>query len=1846
MEKHPIVFKKAAVHNLKKVDLSLNSRELIVFTGVSGSGKSSMAFDTIFNEGQRRYIESLSTFARRFLGDMSKPDVESVSGLSPTIAIEQKSAGKNPRSTVGTMTEIYDYLRVLYARVGQLYCPVTKEKLSPESKERIIKKIQNLPEKSRLIFFAPYAKNKKGEFKEDFQLLLRRGYMRARCDGEIIELTEEIALDKNQTHNIDIVIDRLLVTKENISRIAEAVMTALEMGNGVFSLLNQTTDEETLYSTHAYSPKADVYYTSLEPTDFSFNNPSAMCPTCHGLGISTEYDLNKIIDPEKSVAQNCCIVAGDYLTVRYGNIYRNLSEIYDFDINTVWKDLSAKAQKVLLYGTRKKWTAMHFVHPEKGSSWTEYVAWRGWLADARKKYQEAKSDLYKKKMEKLMTRQLCSSCQGSRLLPLAQETKVGGLRIHDFCALTIEEAHNFCATLTFDKSEALIAVDLVREIQTRLQFLLHVGLNYLCLNRSSPTLSGGEAQRVRLASQVGCGLVGVTYILDEPSIGLHPRDNTKLISTLKNLRDMGNTVIVVEHDEETIRAADRIVDFGPGPGCLGGEIIVNGDLETLLSSHTLTGDYLSGRKKIGIPTSRRTASGSLKIFGASHHNLKEIDVTIPLGVFVAVTGVSGSGKSSLIIDTLVPALVNKLHHGEQIVGAHHGIEMEGVDKIIAIDQSPIGRNPRSNPATYIKLFDEIRSLFSQLPEAQAKGFLPGRFSFNVAEGSCPQCKGHGYVRVDMDFLEDQWVVCSACNNRRFDSETLNITYKGKNIYDVLEMSVDEAFEFFENIPSLQRKLAVIAQVGMGYIKLGQPSPTLSGGEAQRIKLAKELVRPASGHTLYVLDEPTTGLHFHDISALLTVLDTLVDRGNTVLVIEHNMDVVKRADHIIDIGPEAGSGGGEIVATGTPEEIAQKKTATGVALKAVHKNVEKIEHEVVKEIPTIEVRGAEQNNLKHLDISIPRLGITVACGPSGSGKSSFAFETVYAEGQRRYIESLSPYARQFVHQMPKPKLSQISGLSPAVSIEQKASSGNPRSTVGTQTEIYDYLRILFAACGTAYCPETGEKIESITKDEVVDKILAFPENTPLTLLAPFMVHTKEQFATKLSQYMREGYLRLRLNNTIYEIDEEIPFDPKRKNTLELVVDRLKVHKKNRARIFEAVEKATNFSAGEVIALTDKEHLFNLSFSVQSTGKSYSPITPHIFSFNSAEGMCPECQGLGYQYGANLVHDPDILSLSVIGFFSYLMQDPHFSLLTLFLEKENISPKTPLKKLSSQQLQRLMNGAEEWLSVKKHVRVKWNGIQPLLAMAGRRAHRELRQPLIPLLDEIECISCFGSRLRPLARHVRIQEHSIATLCAQPIEKIRAFIDRIDQPKMLAEVFSQLKSRLQFLIDVGLGYLALNRRAPTLSNGEAQRIKLARQLGSELCGILYVLDEPTIGLHPSDNEKLSRALFKLKELGNTLLLVEHDPLTIAMADHILDFGPGAGIHGGHITAQGNLKEILEVEESLTGAYLSGRKKLPLFPKKRPSTFFTIEGAKSHNLKNITVSIPIGLLTCLTGVSGSGKSTLMREEIIPKVKAQLDSGELFAKMLIIDQDPIGQTVRADVGTYTDLLPELRKFFAALGMAKTKGLQSGHFSYNHKKGMCSNCWGLGYKKVEMLFLSDVKVPCDHCHGLRLNPVSLQVEYQGKNFGQFLQISIEEARHYFELLPKFVHICNTLIELGLGYLKLGQEIATLSGGEAQRIKLSRELAKKARGKTLYLLDEPTTGLHPDDICKLLYLLSRLTDKGHTVLVIEHHTDFIKRADYMIDLGPGAGAAGGELLYSGPVENAPISSPTGKFLLKN
>lgn len=1852
MSSQEIRLKGVRVHNLKEVNLSLKRGELIVFTGISGSGKSSLAFDTIYVEGQRRYIESLSQQSRRHLSELKKPEADLIEGISPTIAIEQKLSVRTPRSTVGTLTGIYDFLRVLLARIGTPYCPIANEPVLVQSKEKIFAELNQLKEGSEWILLTPVAKGKKAAFKEEFLEWQAQGYTRIRVDGTVLELSDLEGLDPKKAHDVEIVIDRIKVSRENRSRLQESASLALDLGKGFFTLLSRDEKEEKLFSQSAYCASSDQSYGALEPSDFSFNHPQGMCSHCQGIGTTVEFDLSKVIDEDLSIQEDCCKIASSYNTVRYGNIYNNLGRLHGFNIKKPWKKLSDEAKKIFLYGVDAKWVKMRFIHPEKRTRWIEFVRWKGVIHETKERLAAATSESYKRKFSDWMQTVTCPDCKGARIKAYPAATRFQGKTLLELIEMPLDTLSSFFSSLKLTSIETQIGEELVKEIRDRLHFLNYVGLSYLSLSRTSPTLSGGESQRVRLAAQIGAGLVGAIYVLDEPSIGLHPQDHHKLIQTLQDLKNQGNTVIVVEHDADTMRSADTIVDVGPGAGKEGGRILSASNVEAILKNpESITGKYLSGTWRVFDKAPRKKpGKKKIKLFGATHHNLKNVDVEIPLGCFVSVTGLSGSGKSSLISHTLYPALANYFHKAKHPIGKHQKITgLEYLDKIIAIDQYPIGRTPRSNPATYIKLFDEIRDLFAKLPESKLRGFDAGHFSFNVGRGSCPYCHGLSQVRIDMDFMEDAWVECPQCQGKRFDPEILSITFKGKNITDILNTDVQDALDLFKDIPSIRKKLQVLSDAGLDYLNLGQPSTTLSGGEAQRIKLAKELVRPSSGKTLYILDEPTTGLHFHDIRRLLKTLKKLVDQGNTVLVIEHNLDLIEASDWILDLGPGAGVYGGELLAAGTPEMLAKKKTPTGKALAGDLPPFEK-QNKTEQQKTTITIEKAFQNNLKGVSLTIPHQKMTVLTGPSGSGKSSIAFDTLYAEGQRRYTETLPPYARAQVKQLPKPKVELIDGLLPSIALEQKTGGLNPRSSVGTMSEVYDLLRVLYAHLGVAYCPETKEKIEHISKEFVVERILSTSQGKKLHILAPTPI--RGSFETMIENIRLQGFVRIRLNKKIYELEETIPFESFRKNELELVIDRLIASEKNHLRLLEAIEKATSLSQG-ILLIDDgeKEHFFNLTFAVPSTGKSYPPITPQTFSFNHNQGMCLECQGLGTVFGAHFETESKLLNRSIFSICKELLKDPSgLPLIEAYFQALGISDQSKLKALKPEERNGFFFGGKE-VSLKKGLTLRFKGLNPLFAHFSKIAKAKEKEVLSTFLDTHACTTCEGSRLNPLASSVLLEGLSIHAFCLLGIDQAQKHLEKIllsKEETFLQEPLEKSRSLLRFLSSVGLGYLSLHRSAPTLSGGELQRIRLARQIGSGLTSCLYILDEPTIGLHPYNTDLLYKALRKLLDLGNTLVLVEHDLTLIEKADFLIDVGPHSGHLGGKITAKGTPKQLQKDPLSLTGSYLAHTRKIPIPEKRRPlSMGLTIENASLHNLQNLDLSLPVGAITGVSGVSGSGKSTLIRHLLKPAAELALHSrkkkdsiqylGTLFfglstfEKVITIDQSPIGQTARADVSTYTDVMPHIRSHFASLPLSLTKGFMPAHFSPNHLKGMCSTCWGLGYKTVSLQFLPAAEVPCDGCNGLRLNPLSLEVCYQGKNLGEILQMNIQEAIQLFEAIPKIVKRLKLIESVGLSYLPLGREVASLSGGEAQRLRLCKELAKRAMGKTLYLIDEPTVGLHSEDIQLLLPIFHRLADQGHTLIIIEHHLDILANADYLIDLGPDAGELGGKIIAKGRPE---------------
>ena len=1226
---------------------------------------------------------------------------------------------------------------------------------------------------------------------------------------------------------------------------------------------------------------------------------------------------------------------------------------------------------------------------------------------------------------------------------------------------------------------------------------------------------------------------------------------------------------------------------------------------------SVTGQFLSGEERISIPENRRLPSGkNIKIHGANFNNLNNINCEIPLGILVAVAGVSGSGKSSLIDGILKKALICHLNpSSKDEPGPHKKISgYENVDRVIKIDQAPIGRTPRSNPATYTKVLDPIRDLFSLMPEAKARGYKKGRFSFNVKGGRCEDCQGAGLRTIEMQFLSNVQIPCDTCRGRRFNTETLQIFYKNRTIHDVLEMTVKEAENFFSALPKIHVVLQTLLDVGLGYVKLGQPSTTLSGGEAQRVKLAAELRKKATGNTFYILDEPTTGLHFKDIRLLLACLNRLIDQGNTVLVIEHNLDVLKVADHLIELGPGGGKYGGEVVCSGTPEDLAEQETLTGKFLKTVldkgkdQNSFKEIKNEEIENPSTslevlnestnnardIIIKGASKNNLRNIDVRIPNNKMTVITGVSGSGKTSLAFDTIFAEGQARYLESLSTYARRFLGRMDKAPVDSIDGLSPAIAINQKATGRNPRSTVATTTEIYDYLRLLFARIGKAHCPKTGKALIGYSPSRAATYCTENYAGERLELLAPLFLPGAEKILlldhpkhlpNVIESLKQDGFVRIYVNGKGIRLDEWEEYATKltlsKKSTVDLGIDRLRVNPDEQKRLAEAIENAFQRGHGLLkICLTDHagktEFLSETPANVESDLSlaffQQEELTPRMFSFNSHIGACPTCDGLG---GFPSLHDP------------------------------------------------------------------------------------------------LCTDCCGERLKAEYRAVTINERNISQFCQFTVPEARRELESWtlteNQRTVAEQALGEILTRLKFLENVGLEYLTLDQKAYTLSGGEAQRIRLASQIGSGLVGVMYILDEPTIGLHPRDTDRLLHTLKQLRDRGNSVILVEHDLDTIRQADHLIDIGPGAGHYGGNVSASGSPDEISSKNETLTAQYLSGNKTISLPQNSRPMNpkhLLSVSGAAANNLKNLDVNFPLGIFTVVTGVSGSGKSSLVVDVLQrvlekelngkmtkPGIHKKISGIEHIESVMVINQEAIGRTPRSNPATYSKVLEPIRNLFASMPEAKQRGFAKRRFSFNAKEGRCPSCDGQGFNLIEMHFLSDVWVRCDQCKGKRYNRETLAITYKGHTIADVLDMEISTAVEVFEAQPRIKRILKTLEEVGLGYMKLGQAGNTLSGGEAQRLKLSAELARRSRGTTLYILDEPTTGLHIDDVARLLTVLHSLVDEGHSVLVIEHNLEVIKTADWLIDLGPEGGERGGGIVYEGTPYNCTKfnKSYTGKFL---
>ncbi len=1731
---HDTRLKRARTHNLKEVSLDLSPGSFIAITGPSGSGKSSLALDTLYAEGQRRFVESFSPYARQFLERLERPPIEELEPVAAGVAVDRRAPVKSSRSTVATMGDLTPYLAGLFVREALPVCPEHGVEAVRHSVQESADALIAEHAGQRAVLTYPVRVVNTEEYLTVREGLIADGYRRLWISGKTKDIDQVRPSEALAEPSLDVVIDRLELRSSERSRLSASIETAVRRGAG--SAAVQLLGAKLPLSDELACPVCKKTLSPPRAGLFSFESPLGACPACRGFGRTLGVDLNKVIpDPSLSLAEGAVRPWRGRSTTWERAELKKLCRRHGISLDRPWQKLGKRQQRLVLEGDGD-WDAGLF---------PGVLGWFSWL----------ETRTYKMHVRVLLSRyrsyDTCESCAGRRLGDESLRYRVGGLNLGEWHALEVSEALEQLRGLSVATGQG----QLIRsELENRLSYLERVGLGYLSLDRQARTLSGGEAQRVTLTTALGTSLSNAMFVLDEPTVGLHPSDVSLLNALVRELSERNNVVIVVEHDRLVVGAADRVVEMGPGSGDHGGEIVYDGP---------------PAKRHRARPQRTRTTRQRREHFEhwltLEHpraHNLRFESVRIPLGALVAITGPSGSGKSTLAVDIVYRGLARQLGDFDVEAPEPHDALSGGevLEHVRLVDQSPLGRTSRGNAATYTKAWDAIRKRFAATSEAKGKDLSASHFSFNVDGGRCDACAGEGYETVEMQFLADVHLPCPVCKGRRFREEILAIQERGFSVADVLEMSVERALEVWRDDSAVFRTLKPLVDLGVGYLRLGQSLSTLSGGEAQRLKLARALATEKPG-TLFVFDEPSAGLHPNEVQKVVEALDLLVRAGSSVIVVEHDLDLIREADHVVDLGPGGGRHGGQVVAEGTPEAIAQADTKTGRALANAKTNGTSAARRTPSraKAPLLEVTRAREHNLKEVSVAIPHGCLSVVTGPSGSGKSTLAFDVVFAEGQRRFLETLTPYSRQFLPTMARPDVDSVSGVPPSIALEQRTARAGAKSTVATVTEVAHYLRLLYAKLGTPHCPEHGLPVQHRSRLELLETVRQ--HKGKVDLLAPAVQARKGVYLDLFAAAQRAGIARAYADGEPVATDTPPKLGRQREHDIELVIaERVQA----RAITEEQLDSALRWGKGSVIVRRGAQQtaeLLSLSGSCPSCGLSPPELDPRFFSFNTKQGRCPRCEGEGV-----------------------------------------IISETPKR--------------------------------------GRKAAAVVSKP---------CPACGGQRLAPLPRSVLLAGSSYPEFVRDSVERALARTRKLSftgaRHTIAAPIIVELQRRLEFLKSVGLGYLGLDRGASTLSGGEMQRLRLAAQLGAGLTGALYVLDEPTIGLHPSDTARLLDNLRRLVDTGSTVLVVEHDADTIRAADHLIDLGPTGGNNGGHVIAAGPPDLVLADPLSPTGKALSGpvalRKPKPIG---RDTSFLELRGAALHNLKNVDVKLPLGAFTVVAGVSGSGKSTLVRSVLLPALRAKLGlvsepAGKHRAlagfaplkRALAVDQSPIGRTPRSVPATFLGIWDEIRKLFAQSPEARVEGFGATRFSFNSTSGgRCEECGGMGTITHEMSFLPDVVTPCVACNGQRFEPRTLAVRYQGLSIGEVLHLTAHQAALAFQNHPKIAGPLRTLSDLGADYITLGQGSHTLSGGEAQRLKLAAELTASARHEpTLYVLDEPTTGLHLADVAKLMNVLDRLVARGDTLVVIEHHPEVIAGADWLIELGPHSGEAGGCIVAQGP-----------------
>ena len=1836
---HDLRLRGARTHNLKGISLDLRPGELVGIAGVSGSGKSSLALDTLYSEGQRRFVESFSPYARQFLERLERPPMDDLDPVAAGVAVDRRAPVKSSRSTVATMADIEPYFSALFTREAVPVCPTCNVQAvrtdATGAADRLAK--AHAGETALITYRVPVEGTESYLVARDS--LAATGYRRLLVKGQTYDvdaIAPSQVLEGGALH-VDVVVDRVKLEARDERRLGAAIEDAWRRAEGHASLHLQTKTgyERVPVARGLVCPSCARSFEPPRAGLFSYQSPIGACPACRGFGRTIGIDWDKVFpDARKTLAGGAIRPWSGKSTTWERKVLKKYCEKVGIPMNVPWEKLPEDQRKQVIAG-EGTWHGGKFPGVRKWFEWLE-------------------TRTYKMHVRVLLARyrayDVCEACSGKRLSPESLMHRVGDLDLAAWHGLELRDA---CARLEAIRPLTGQGSMARAELIDRLGYLARVGLGYLTLDRQARSLSGGEAQRVSLTSALGTSLTGALFVLDEPTVGLHVSDIPPLIVAMRELARRGNVVLVIEHEPLVLRACDRIVELGPGAGKNGGSLTYDGPIAEA-EGHA---ELAVGRALAGVarkPRPERLATAHIQIVGARANNLRDVTAKIPLGMVVAVTGASGSGKSTLVDDILYRSLARARGYKDiEAPGVH--TRMEGTASILAatlVDQAPLGRTSRGNPATYTGAWDRIRAVFAARAKELDLDFPPACFSFNVAGGRCEACSGEGFETIEMQFLADVALTCPSCRGRRFKDEVLEVKLDGRSVADVLAMTVDESLVAFAGEKAIVRALGPAKKLGLGYLALGQPLSTLSGGEAQRLKLARALAEPMPG-SLVLLDEPSAGLHADEVEHVNDALDALVKMGASVVVVDHDLDIIGAADWVIDLGPGAGADGGRIVAEGRPEDVAKTDTRTGKALadwfvrtsprgldldsaasaprpralgarraatspsgdlagsraaaapaakkkaregstgssakarangatangataNGAHTGGASATSSGVTAFPqAIEVLHAREHNLASVSIDVPLNKLVVVTGPSGSGKSTLAFDVIFAEGQRRFLETLTPYARQFLPTLPRPDVDRVTGVPPSIALEQRTTRAGSSSTVSTVTEVAHYLRLLFAKVGEARCPKCDVPIASRSADETYRALKEIPGHA--TLLSPAVVARKGTYLDVFTSAARAGIARAIADGVECSTDKPPRLDKRKEHSIDLLVyegpladldrvlyDRALAYGKGSVKVQRAPAKKG--------AKAPDEELFSTTRTCPRCGMGVPELDPRWFSFNTKQGRCDACEGSGIEGGSEGEHD------------------------------EHATP---------------------------------------------------------------CKTCDGSRLSPLPRAVRLSNERYHEVSARSVADAAVWARQLafaGNAALIAEApHRELVRRLDFIVEVGLGYLSLDRRAATLSGGEMQRLRLAAQLGSGLTGALYVLDEPTIGLHPRDTRLLLANLRKLVDMGSTVLMVEHDADTIRAADYLVDLGPSGGRGGGRIVASGDPATVLANPSSPTGRALEeehaiARRRAPLGPSSEHIELF---GARAHNLKGDDLRIPAARLTVVAGVSGSGKSTLVRQVLYPAARKALklegpDPGAhdrlrlppSIGRALAVDQSPIGRTPRSVPATFLGVWDEIRKLFAAAPDSQVRGYTTARFSFNSTTGgRCAACDGQGVVSHEMSFLPDVTTPCEACGGGRFDASTLDVKYLGLSIGDVLHLTIEEAVIVFNAHPKIRNLLATMRDLGLGYLQLGQGSHTLSGGEAQRLKLATELTTNVRGKSaLYVLDEPTTGLHLSDVARLIDVLDKLVARGDTLVVIEHHPAVIACADHVVELGPEGGKLGGRIVAEGPpLEIAKKKTATGVVL---